>query len=181
MPEVECRRWKRVIRHVVILFQQMGREAVAQRMGDTRFLKRQHFCHRVGGTGEPAHLPLRTSGCRKLHGGLTADTRRKAWTMREFCVDPGDKLRMKKLDPAYKGKHTSEAEAKQDTENYRQKLKASEVVLYAGQESILVVCRRSTPVARTARSITCSAHSIRKACVSLPSNSPPRPTAHDFL
>jgi Polyphosphate kinase 2 (PPK2) len=35
-------------------------------------------------------------------------------------------------------------------------------------------CRRSTPVARTARSITCSAHSIRKACVSLPSNSPPR-------
>ena len=30
------------------------------------------------------------------------------------------------------------------------------------------------PVARTARSITCSAHSIRKACLSLPSNNPPR-------
>jgi PPK2 family polyphosphate:nucleotide phosphotransferase len=59
---------------------------------------------------------------------------------KEFRVDPGDKLRMKKLDPAYKGKHTSEAEAKQDTENYRQKLGRQQAVLYAEhKQSILVV------------------------------------------
>jgi PPK2 family polyphosphate:nucleotide phosphotransferase len=59
---------------------------------------------------------------------------------KEFRVDPGDKLRMKKLDPAYKGKHTSEVEAKQDTENYRQKLGRQQAVLYAEhKQSILVV------------------------------------------
>jgi PPK2 family polyphosphate:nucleotide phosphotransferase len=59
---------------------------------------------------------------------------------KEFRVDPGDKLRMKKLDPAYKGKHISEAEAKQDTENYRQKLGRQQAVLYAEHKlSILVV------------------------------------------
>jgi PPK2 family polyphosphate:nucleotide phosphotransferase len=59
---------------------------------------------------------------------------------KEFRVDPGDKLRMNKLDPAYKGKHASKAEAEQETENYRQKLARQQAVLYAEHKhSILVV------------------------------------------
>src|SRR5271157_5213543 len=59
---------------------------------------------------------------------------------KEFLVRPGEKLRLNKLDPAYKGKHASEAEAKQETENYCQKLARQQAVLYAEHtHSILVV------------------------------------------
>lgn len=58
---------------------------------------------------------------------------------KEFRVDPGDKLRLNKLDPAYKGKHESEAEAKQETENYRQKLARHQAVLYAEHKHAVLV------------------------------------------
>src|SRR5271169_6491413 len=59
---------------------------------------------------------------------------------KKFRVDPGAKLRLNKLDPAYKGKHASEAEAKQETENYCQKLARQQTLLYAEHKhSILVV------------------------------------------
>jgi len=59
---------------------------------------------------------------------------------KEFRVDPGSKLRLNKLDPAYKGKHESEDEAKQETANYCQKLFRQQAVLYAEHKhSVLVV------------------------------------------
>src|SRR5271166_3215876 len=50
---------------------------------------------------------------------------------KEFRVDPDAKVKLNKLDPAYKGKHASEAEAKQETESYCQKLARQQAVLYA--------------------------------------------------
>jgi PPK2 family polyphosphate:nucleotide phosphotransferase len=58
---------------------------------------------------------------------------------KEFRVDSGDKLRLNKLDPAYKGKHASEAEAKQETENFRQKLAHQQAVLYAEHKHAILV------------------------------------------
>ena len=57
---------------------------------------------------------------------------------KEFRVD-SDRLRLNKLDPAYKGKHGSEAEAKQETENFRQKLAHQQAVLYAEHKHAILV------------------------------------------
>ena len=59
---------------------------------------------------------------------------------KQFLVDPADKLRLKKLDPAYKGDHETEAAAKEETERSRQKLAEQQFLLYAeGKHSVLVV------------------------------------------
>jgi polyphosphate kinase 2 (PPK2 family) len=57
---------------------------------------------------------------------------------KEFRVG-SHRLRLDKLDPAYKGKHASEAEAKQETENFRQKLAHQQAVLYAEHKHAILV------------------------------------------
>lgn len=57
-----------------------------------------------------------------------------------FRVKPGQKLRLGKIDPAYTGKHESEAAAKEETERYLKKLAHQQALLYAeNKHSILVV------------------------------------------
>ncbi len=59
---------------------------------------------------------------------------------KEFRVDPDDKVKLNKRDPAYKGKHLSEDEAKQEIDRYLQKLFNQQALLYAERKhSILVV------------------------------------------
>jgi PPK2 family polyphosphate:nucleotide phosphotransferase len=57
-----------------------------------------------------------------------------------FFVDPAHGVRLKTLDPAFKGEHESEDAAKDETERYRRKLAHQQVLLYAQrQHSLLVV------------------------------------------
>ena len=57
-----------------------------------------------------------------------------------FRVKPGQKLKLSKIDPTYKGKQESEAAAKEDTERYTKKLANQQALLYAeNKHSILVV------------------------------------------
>lgn len=57
-----------------------------------------------------------------------------------FRVKPGQKLRLNKIDPAYRGKLESEAAAKEDTEHYLKKLTRQQALLYAeNKHSVLVV------------------------------------------
>jgi PPK2 family polyphosphate:nucleotide phosphotransferase len=59
---------------------------------------------------------------------------------KKFFVDPAEKLRLRKLDPSYKGDHESEEAAKQETEYYRVKLAHQQALLYAQRKhSVLVV------------------------------------------
>jgi PPK2 family polyphosphate:nucleotide phosphotransferase len=59
---------------------------------------------------------------------------------KQFRVKPGEKLRLNKLDPAYKGKHESEAEAKEEAEHFLKKLARQQDVLYAEHKhSVLIV------------------------------------------
>jgi PPK2 family polyphosphate:nucleotide phosphotransferase len=59
---------------------------------------------------------------------------------KEFRVDPHSKVKLGKLDPAYKGKHESPDEAKQEIDGYLQKLFKQQALLYAEHKhSILVV------------------------------------------
>ena len=57
-----------------------------------------------------------------------------------FRVKPGHKLRLNKIDPAYTGKHESEAAANEETEHYLKKLTRQQALLYAEHKhSVLVV------------------------------------------
>jgi PPK2 family polyphosphate:nucleotide phosphotransferase len=57
-----------------------------------------------------------------------------------FRVKPGQKLKLSKIDPAYKGKHESEEAAKGETERYHKKLAHQQALLYAeNKHSVLVV------------------------------------------
>src|SRR5580704_7839231 len=59
---------------------------------------------------------------------------------KEFRVDPGDKVKLNKRDPAYTGKVRSEADAKEQIETYHKKLARQQGLLYAEHKhSILVV------------------------------------------
>lgn len=59
---------------------------------------------------------------------------------KQFRVDPGDKLKLNKLDPDYTGKHTSAEEAKEGTEAHQQDLFHQQALLYAAHKhSVLVV------------------------------------------
>ena len=57
-----------------------------------------------------------------------------------FRVRPGRKLRLKKIDPAYKGHHEAEATAAVEIEHYRQKMAKMQSLLYAEKKrSVLIV------------------------------------------
>jgi PPK2 family polyphosphate:nucleotide phosphotransferase len=59
---------------------------------------------------------------------------------KQFRVKPGQKLKLSKLDPAYKAKHASEAEAKDETERYLKALARQQTLLYAEHKhSVLIV------------------------------------------
>src|SRR5580704_8596705 len=59
---------------------------------------------------------------------------------KEFRVDPGDKVKLNKRDPAYTGKHHSEDDAKELTDTYHKKLARQQGLLYAEHKhSVLVV------------------------------------------
>jgi PPK2 family polyphosphate:nucleotide phosphotransferase len=59
---------------------------------------------------------------------------------KQFRVKPGQKLKLNKLDPAYKAKHASEAEAKEETERYLKALARQQTLLYAEHKhSVLIV------------------------------------------
>ena len=59
---------------------------------------------------------------------------------KEFRIKPGHKLKLSKIDPAYKGKQESETAAKEDTERYTRMLASQQALLYAeSKHSVLVV------------------------------------------
>ncbi|MGH6834068.1 MAG: polyphosphate kinase 2 family protein [Methylocella sp.] len=59
---------------------------------------------------------------------------------KKLIVKPGEKLRLKDIDPAFKGGHETHESAAQELERYRQKLGQMQAVLYAEKEhSVLIV------------------------------------------
>ena len=58
---------------------------------------------------------------------------------KQFRVKPGQKLRLNKLDPAYAGKHESEAKAKEEAEHCLKKLARQQALLYAEHKRALLI------------------------------------------
>jgi PPK2 family polyphosphate:nucleotide phosphotransferase len=59
---------------------------------------------------------------------------------KQFRVKPGERVKLNKLDPAYKAKHASEADAKGEAERYLKALARQQTLLYAEHKhSVLIV------------------------------------------
>jgi len=58
---------------------------------------------------------------------------------KRFRVNPGGKVKLNKLDPAFTGKHESEDAAKGEIEHYRAELKREQVLLYAEHKHAILV------------------------------------------
>jgi PPK2 family polyphosphate:nucleotide phosphotransferase len=100
-----------------------------------------------------------------------------------FRVKPGQKLKLSKIDPAYKGKQESEAAAKEETERYLEKLASQQALLYAeNKHSILVVLQAMDAGGKdgTIKHVFSSVNpqGVRVARYNKPT---PVEAAHDFL
>ncbi len=59
---------------------------------------------------------------------------------KQFVVEPGTRVKLSKIDPAYTGKHVSEKAAQADTQKYREKLSKLQHLLYSeGTRALLIV------------------------------------------
>jgi PPK2 family polyphosphate:nucleotide phosphotransferase len=57
-----------------------------------------------------------------------------------FQVEPGKHVKLAKIDPAYHGKHITEAQAKVETEKHRQTISTQQDLMYSeGRHSLLIV------------------------------------------
>ena len=75
---------------------------------------------------------------------------------KRFAVEPGSRVKLKAIDPAFHGKHADEASAKADLAREVSRLTALQYRLYAEKKHACSSCSRaSTPPARTAPSGTC--------------------------
>ena len=75
---------------------------------------------------------------------------------KRFVVEPGTKVRLGKIAPAFKDKHQSHDTAKAAIEKHVERSAKAQYLLYAdGSRSFLVAsCRHSMPAARTASCAT---------------------------
>ena len=56
-----------------------------------------------------------------------------------LIVKPGHKLRLKGIDPAFKGNHERHKSALQELEHYRQKLGQMQALLYAEKKHAILI------------------------------------------
>jgi polyphosphate kinase 2 (PPK2 family) len=57
----------------------------------------------------------------------------------KLIVEPGHKLRLKDIDPAFKGHHETHESAVQELEHYRQKLGQMQALLYAEKKRAILI------------------------------------------
>ncbi len=100
-----------------------------------------------------------------------------------FRVHPGAKVKLKKLDPGYQGKITSEDEAKLQIEAYRKKLFHEQGLLYAEHKHSILVVLQALDAGGKDGTINhvfsaLNPQGARVAAFKLPT---PAELAHDFL
>src|SRR6202035_2550920 len=60
--------------------------------------------------------------------------------LKQFRVAPGSKVKLKDIDPAFKGHHDSHKKAIEEIEQDQTKLRALQELLYADGRSSLLIC-----------------------------------------
>jgi PPK2 family polyphosphate:nucleotide phosphotransferase len=102
---------------------------------------------------------------------------------KQFRVKPGEKLRLNKLDPAYAGKHESEATAEEETEHFLKKLARQQALLYAEHKHSVLIVLQAMDAGGKDGTIKHVFSSVNPQGVSVTSFKQPTPVelAHDFL
>ena len=102
---------------------------------------------------------------------------------KQFRVKPGEKLRLNKLDPAYAGKHESEATAEEETEHFLKKLARQQALLYAEHKHSVLIVLQAMDAGGKDGTIKHVFGSVNPQGVSVVSFKQPTPVelAHDFL
>ena len=102
---------------------------------------------------------------------------------KEFRIDPDAKVKLKKLDPAYTGKHESPDEAKKEIEGYLQKLFDQQALLYAENKHSILVVLQALDAGGKDGTIKHVFTALNPQGTTVASFKQPTPTelAHDFL
>jgi PPK2 family polyphosphate:nucleotide phosphotransferase len=102
---------------------------------------------------------------------------------KQFRVKPGQNLRLDKLDPAYAGKHESEAEAKEEAEHYLKKLARQQDLLYAEHKHSVLIVLQAMDAGGKDGTIKHVFSGVNPQGVAVASFKQPTPVelAHDFL
>jgi PPK2 family polyphosphate:nucleotide phosphotransferase len=102
---------------------------------------------------------------------------------KQFSVKPGQKLRLNELDPAYAGKHGSEAEAKEETERFLKELARQQALLYAEHKHSVLIVLQATDAGGKDGTIKHVFSGVNPQGVAVASFKQPTPveSAHDFL
>ena len=101
----------------------------------------------------------------------------------EFRVEPKAKVKLKKLDPAYTGKHAWRDEAKQEIEDYQRKLFEQQALLYAEHKHSILVVLQALDAGGKDGTIKHVFAALNPQGVKVASFKQPTPAelAHDFL
>jgi PPK2 family polyphosphate:nucleotide phosphotransferase len=101
----------------------------------------------------------------------------------QFRIQPGEKVRLNKLDPAYKAKHESEAEAKEQTEHFLKKLARQQTLLYAEHKHSVLIVLQAMDAGGKDGTIKHVFNGVNPQGVGVASFKQPTPLefAHDFL
>jgi PPK2 family polyphosphate:nucleotide phosphotransferase len=102
---------------------------------------------------------------------------------KQFCVKPGQKVRLNKLDPSDTGKHTSEDEAKEDAERYLKQVAHQQLLLYAEHKHSVLVVLQAMDAGGKDGTIRHVFSGVNPQGVDVASFKQPTPLelAHDFL
>jgi PPK2 family polyphosphate:nucleotide phosphotransferase len=102
---------------------------------------------------------------------------------KEFRVKPGEKLRLKKLDPGYTGDQGSEDKAKEETERYLKHLARQQALLYAEHKHSLLIVLQAMDAGGKDGTIKHVFSGVNAQGVAVASFKQPTPVelAHDFL
>ena len=101
----------------------------------------------------------------------------------EFRVKPGSKLRLKGIDPAYCGHHTSEQDAKPAIAHYREKMARLQTLLYADRAKSVLIVLQGLDAAGKDGTVNHVLSALNPQGVSVTGFKTPTPAelAHDFL
>jgi len=77
--------------------------------------------------------------CRLRQRSTTNVVPKKMDYRKKFIVEPGTKVKLSKIDPAYNGKHLSEDDAQAETDQHCQRLRELQYLLYASKTHALLI------------------------------------------
>ena len=102
---------------------------------------------------------------------------------KKLLVDPDHPIRLRHVDPAYKGEHESEEKAKEETEHFRAKLSHQQALMYAERKHAVLVVLQAMDAGGKDGTVNHVFSALNPQGTSVVGFKQPTPVerAHDFL